>query len=124
MEKHITILGALYIAFGIIGLLLALVAFVAIVGGGAIAGDAQVLAITGTVGSVVALIILALSIPDLIAGIGLLQRKPWGRVFGLILGCLNLFNIPFGTILGIYTIWALLKDETVPLFETGRVQVT
>ena len=28
----------------------------------------------------------------------------------------NLISIPFGTALGIYAIWALMKDETIRLF--------
>jgi hypothetical protein len=42
------------------------------------------------------------------AGIGLIQRLPWGRVFALIMGFISLVSIPFGTALGIYTIWVLL----------------
>jgi hypothetical protein len=34
----------------------------------------------------------------------------------LILGALNLFNIPFGTALGLYTFWVLLNDEAGALF--------
>jgi hypothetical protein len=43
----------------------------------------------------------------LIAGYGLLQRRPWGRVVAIIAAILALIKIPFGTALGIYTLWAL-----------------
>lgn len=42
------------------------------------------------------------------AGIGLLQRAPWARIWALIMGFLSLISFPFGTALGIYTIWVLL----------------
>jgi hypothetical protein len=44
-------------------------------------------------------------------GLGLLQRRPWARVAAIILGCFSLFHPPFGTALGIYTLWVLLADE-------------
>jgi hypothetical protein len=46
-----------------------------------------------------------------IAGIGLLTRKPWGRVVAFIAAILALIKIPFGTALGIYTLWALGNAE-------------
>ncbi|GAI16394.1 unnamed protein product, partial [marine sediment metagenome] len=39
MEKHITLVAVLKIGFGVFGLLVACLAFVAIAGGGAISGD-------------------------------------------------------------------------------------
>lgn len=44
-------------------------------------------------------------------GLGLMQRRPWARVAAIILGVLALFHPPFGTALGIYTLWVLLADE-------------
>jgi hypothetical protein len=43
----------------------------------------------------------------LIAGYGLLQRRPWGRIVAIIVAILALLKIPFGTALGIYTLWVL-----------------
>jgi len=43
----------------------------------------------------------------LIAGYGLLQRRPWGRIVAIIASILALLKIPFGTALGIYTLWVL-----------------
>lgn len=112
MEKHITILGALYIAFGALGALAALLVFVSIVGGGLMSRDAEAMAITAGVGTVVATLLLLLSLPGIIGGFGLLKRKSWSRILVMILACLNLLNIPFGTALGIYTLWALTRPET------------
>jgi hypothetical protein len=47
-----------------------------------------------------------------IVGWGLLSRQPWGRMLALVLGCLNLLEIPFGTALGIYTLWVLLPAQS------------
>ncbi len=48
----------------------------------------------------------------IIAGWGLLDRRPWARMLAIVLGCFALFNIPFGTALGIYTLWLLLPQES------------
>jgi hypothetical protein len=45
-----------------------------------------------------------------------LNYKPWARVLGLVLAVINLFNIPFGTALGIYALWVLLNKDTERLF--------
>jgi len=45
------------------------------------------------------------------AGWGLLQREPWARTLTLVLGFLELLHVPFGTALGIYTIWVLLSPQ-------------
>lgn len=47
----------------------------------------------------------------LAAGIGILQRADWGRVLALVVGCISLINAPFGTALGIYTLWVLLSPN-------------
>jgi hypothetical protein len=55
------------------------------------------------------------SILDVIAGIGLLKRRNWARILGIIGGILDLLAIPVGTAIGIYTIWILTKKEIINL---------
>jgi uncharacterized membrane protein (DUF2068 family) len=62
--------------------------------------------------STVGVIILANAVAGLITGWGLLQREPWGRMLAIVMGCLNLIHIPFGTALGIYTLWVLLPAQS------------
>jgi hypothetical protein len=57
-----------------------------------------------------------LSLPGIIGGIGLLREKEWARILVLILSGFNLFNVPIGTAVGIYSIYVLLQPETVQLF--------
>jgi len=42
-----------------------------------------------------------------VAGIGLLQTQGWARIMAIVLGVVSLIEIPIGTALGIYTLWAL-----------------
>ena len=43
------------------------------------------------------------------AGWGLLDRRSWARSLAIVLGCLALIDFPFGTALGIYTLWVLFS---------------
>ncbi len=58
------------------------------------------------------IIVLAKAACGFIAGWGLLQRESWARMVALVLAFISLFNIPFGTALGVYTLWALLPSHS------------
>jgi hypothetical protein len=91
-------------------------------GAGVISGDPDAMFATGIVATVIGIFLFVIALPSIIAGVGLLKRKPWARILSLILGALNIFNIPFGTALGIYTFWVLLNDQTAPLFTRQAVE--
>jgi len=55
--------------------------------------------------------LLLLAAGGVCVGLGLMQRQPWARTVAIVLGVLALFHPPFGTALGIYTLWVLLADE-------------
>ncbi len=124
MEKHIQVLGILHIVYSSIALLSGAMVFLLFFGTGVFVGrlnDVQtapvnVPAILFTVGAVIAFILVVVSIPGIIGGIGLLKRKEWARILVLVIGFIDLLHIPLGTLLGIYTIWALMNDETIKLF--------
>ena len=111
MEHHLKILGILYIVIGGLGVAAALIVF-GIIGG--IAGIAragehpEAVPFLVLLGGLAMVVVLAMSAPSIIAGIGLLYFKPWARVLTIILSVIHLFNIPFGTALGIYGLWVLL----------------
>jgi hypothetical protein len=47
----------------------------------------------------------------LIAARGLQRRNPAGRAAALLLAFVDFLIVPFGTALGIYTLWVLLNDD-------------
>jgi hypothetical protein len=116
MEKHVTLVAALNIAFGFLGLFIAIFLFVAIVGAGIISGEPEARTITSIVGTALAFFLFITSLPEIIGGFGLLKRKAWARILVLVVACLDLLWIPIGTILGIYELWVLLNEETAKLF--------
>jgi predicted nucleic acid-binding Zn ribbon protein len=67
--------------------------------------------------SFVAIFILVKAFAGFLGGWGLLQHEPWARILTLILAFLALFNIPFGTALGVYTLWVLLPAESEEQYE-------
>ena len=117
MEQHITILGVLHIAWGALGVLVAMIVFIAVVGGGVLSGDPEALAITSLVGTSIATLLFIPSLPGLIGGIGLFKYRQWARITLLVVGFVNLLIVPFGTILGIYTIWVLMNIEVKDMFD-------
>jgi hypothetical protein len=116
MEKHITLVAAFHIAFAALGIFSAVIVFVILTGSAILSGDPDAMAILSIVGTAIASFLLILSLPELIGAIGLLKRKGWARILTLIVAALQLLNIPFGTALGVYTLWALLHDESVQYF--------
>jgi hypothetical protein len=120
MAGHIKLIGILHIVMGGLGLLAGLCLFVFF---GALAGfvgsqdhDLVAVPILGSIGGIIFIIAAVLSLPSLICGIGLIGFRPWARILGIILSVLHLFNVPFGTALGIYGLWALLSREGEALF--------
>jgi len=61
--------------------------------------------------SIAAGTLLILAVGGICVGVGLMHHRPWARVAAIILSVLALFHPPFGTALGIYTLWVLLADE-------------
>jgi hypothetical protein len=58
------------------------------------------------------ILFMSTAIAGLIAGWGLLQRASWARTLAIVLGILSLIHVPFGTALGIYTLWVLLPSDS------------
>ena len=127
MTDHVRILAWLHIVFGSLGLLAALAILMlfggiaGIVGFAAHEPDAQVaIPILGLIGAAIFFLLLVLSLPGVIAGVGLLNFRPWARILTIVLSALQLMNVPFGTALGIYGLWVLLQQDTERLFAAHR----
>ncbi len=136
MEKHITLVAIFKICFGVLNLILTLIAL------GVLAGISGGLLSAGRGGwdvycgpeGIVALLLIVLplivsffalvSALKIIGGIGLLKRKAWARILVLILSCVELIDIPVGTAIGIYSIWVLLQEETVKILAGETNQST
>jgi hypothetical protein len=66
---------------------------------------------------ILAIINLVFGLAHALFAISLWQRQPWARVLGLVIGFISLIRIPFGTAMGIYTLWVLLPDSSRQEYE-------
>jgi hypothetical protein len=128
MVTHVKIIGVLHIVmggFGVcigLGLLLFFGGLASAIGFSDHTGDSlAAIPILGGIAVFLFILLAVLSLPGIVAGIGLLQFKPWARILTIVLSVLHLFNVPFGTALGVYGLWALLSPETEALFQRGSV---
>ena len=123
MRDHVRILAWCFIVYSAIIVLVGLGVGSIVLFGGAISGDRDAMLITGAVGAGIASLLLVVSLPGIFAGIGLLKMRPWARIVAIIVGVLHILSFPFGTALGVYTLWVLLNAETEALFRGQQVAV-
>jgi hypothetical protein len=112
LQRHVHLLGILWIAYSAVHLLggavLMIVANTVFGHEGRFETGAPAFLqpLLATIG-VFLLIKAALGIA---AGWGLMQHVDWARVLTIVLAFLSLFDMPFGTALGIYSLWVLLSQ--------------
>jgi len=112
LERHVHLLGVFWIVYSVFILL-----------GGAVVmvlsrtlfgayGRAQLgmPPFLGPLLTVVACFLVLKAGLGILAGYGLVQRETWARILTIVLGMLSLLHVPFGTALGIYTIWVLMSQ--------------
>ncbi len=116
MEKHINVVAALQIGLSIFNLLVAFLIFTVLQLVGGFIEDPTGATVLTLVADVLAIVFIVVSVPGILAGMGLYKRKEWARILTLILSVIEIFSFPFGTAIGIYSIWALIQPETVAAF--------
>ncbi|HZQ71137.1 MAG TPA: zinc ribbon domain-containing protein [Terriglobales bacterium] len=113
LERHLRILGILWIVLGALFLLPSL--FLMGIGGIARVAIPFEPGLARTLGPFVLFMmggtLLILGAGGILVGWGLMQHHSWARIAAIVLGVLALFHPPFGTALGIYTLWVLLSGD-------------
>ena len=121
MNSQVKVVGWLWIANGVLSILMALIGLTVINWPGLIPSARD--SILASLGA------LCFFLPGVIAyvlaGYGLLKYKSWARILAIILAILNLILFPIGTALGIYTLVIMFNDEAEALFsgETANAEV-
>jgi hypothetical protein len=110
MEKHIKVVGWLWIANGVVSILMAIIGLIIVNANVSGAQDAMLVTIGG----------LCFFIPGVIAdfliGYGMFNYKSWARILAIILAIINLPLFPVGTAVGIYTLVIMFNEEVKSLF--------
>jgi hypothetical protein len=123
LERQIDTLGWLHIVFNALFLAVGLGLFLLMAGLGIFNGDPRTATLFTFMGIFLAGAMSLLALPGIIAGYGLLKRRPWARMVAIVLGLLGLVNMPFGTALGIYTLWVLFQPDAAGIFEQERADL-
>lgn len=113
-------LGVLQLTWGTIALVLA--ASLLLLAGGAAAivrtasGDPWTAIFTALLFTLFAAALGLCGWANIWVGRGLRQLKPAGRTGAFVVSVINLFVLPFGTALAIYSYWVLLHNDARALF--------
>jgi hypothetical protein len=120
MKQHVSLVGALHVGFGILGLLGALAIYLTFhFAYEFIDEEPLVESIISFLGNTLSLIFLFISSLGIIGGIALFSYKAWARILVMIVSAINCLNVPVGTAKGVYSIWVLMQPEVIEMFETG-----
>ena len=128
MRSHINLLGLLQLTWGGMGLLLGASLLLLAIGAAAIArattGDPLTAGFTALLFVVFATALALAGWANLWTGSAIRRYRSAGRTGALMIAVMNLFVLPFGTALAIYTFWVLLNNDVRALLEaadlTGR----
>lgn len=105
IESHKKILGVLYVVFSaihIVGVVIVIAIFSSIIP--IHVHDTEALMVLTIVKYAIISITVLLSVPALIAGIGLLYKKDWALTLAFVIGIIGILGFPIWTIIGIYSI--------------------
>jgi hypothetical protein len=124
MSSHVKLLGLLQLAWGAMALLLGISLLLLAIGAAAIArtteGDPLTAGFTAILFTVFATALALAGWANAWVGRAVGQHRSPGRIGALLLAVPNLFVLPFGTALGIYTFWVLLHNDARALFVAGQ----
>lgn len=124
MTAHVKLLGLLQLAWGGMALLLGISLLLLAIGAAAIArttaGDPLTAGFTAILFVVFATALALAGWANAWVGRAVGQHRSPGRTGALLLAVPNLFVLPFGTALGIYTFWVLLHNDARALFVAGQ----
>jgi hypothetical protein len=118
IEQHVPILGWLHLVGGAFFVAIGLFMFTVLSGISIAVAREDPIAprILILVGTAVCTLLVVLGLPGIVAGYGLLKRRPWARGLAIVVGVLSLFNVPIGTAIGIYTLLVLMPSEATDHF--------
>jgi len=124
MLTHVKVLAWLHIIYGLFTACIAILVFGGMVVGSMFSGSMMGMIGGSILGGFLGMFLGARGLLSLVAGWGLLTLRPWARILTIILGILSLFSFPFGTILGVYTLWVLFSADGAALFEQPHATAT
>jgi hypothetical protein len=117
---HVDFAAALFVVWGVLTMLIGLSTLALSVAAAALmSGERQLAAgLTAAVLVTFGVVALVWGLAHVVVGVPLRRHRSWSRLAALMLGAIDLVLLPYGTVLGAYSLWALLRDEGRKLFES------
>ena len=123
MAAQVDFLGVLFIVWGLLTALIGVSTLALGVGAFALlaspnrGSDGQIAAgLTAAIFTALAIIALIWGAAHVVVGVPLRRRKSWSRIAALALGSVDLLLLPYGTALGAYALWILLREQGKRVF--------
>ena len=123
---HIDLVGLLFIVWGALTMLigastlaLGIAAASLIRSAGRASGGQWAAGLTAVTFVMLALMALVWGLGHVIVGNRLRQFRQWSRLAALMFGSVDLFLLPYGTVLGVYSLWTLLREDAKPFFDSS-----
>lgn len=118
-KSHVTLIAALHIGWGGLTIIGGLIAFFVLnfATGQVEPYDEIGFTVMKWITAFVPIIVFISGGINILAGVALFSYKQWARVIMIIVAAVKCLNIPIGTALGVYSIWALMQQEVSELFE-------
>jgi hypothetical protein len=118
MKKHVTLVAALQIGFSTLGLLGSVIMYFVFSFAGSFVTDVEeATVVLKFLGSFIPSLVAIFSLLGLLGGIGLLNYRHWARTLVLVIAAINCLFFPIGTIVGVYSLWVLMQDDSIQLFK-------
>jgi len=111
LERHVKVLGILWVVLSALRLIPGLIGvslgshFLRFV-------PFNFRGIVAPIAAMVGMALVASAAVGIVVGWGLLDRRPWARILAIVMAVISLLHVPFGTALGIYTLWVLLPGDS------------
>lgn len=121
LDQHVKILGWLNVVFGVLYLLIGVCGGLLFISVIPVSGDPEAIPVFTFIALLLGGFMLVMALPGLLAGVGLLKRRNWGRILAIIVGVLNIPNFPVGTAIGVYTLYVLLQNEAAAYFQGQKL---
>jgi hypothetical protein len=108
----VKVIGIIYAVFAVMSLfgVLTMAAMGGLLMQGALHSSDGSPVFAGSFMMMIAVIVLLTAVLNGVTAYGLLARKSWGRILAIIVSIVSLLSIPFGTVLGGFALYFLLRQ--------------
>ena len=123
-KTHVDLLGGLFMIWGVLTMLIGVstlalgIAASALIRSGRAGGSPIAARVTAATFTTLAVLALFWGAIHLTVGILVRRRRHWSRNVAIMLGTVDLLLLPYGTALGVYSLWTLLRADAKRLFES------